>query len=841
MKSEKMPLWWAISGEEALRYLHVDASMGLSPSQVSENRARYGANTVELARPAGILSLLSDSLRQPMILLLLAIAGLSLLFGKYLEATVMAFVVLAYVAVEFLNKFRADRVMTGLKKLTAPTTRVLRNGLVTEIPGEDVVVGDVLILSPGFSIPADARLIEAGGLLVNEAALTGEAQPVPKDAGFVLPADTLLSDRINCVYAGTTVFDGEGKAVVTAVGKRTVTGQIASALQGTVREKTVLQRTMASLAKTLAILAIAVSLIIPAVGFLRGLDFQQMILTWLALTFLMIPGQPPIIIQMSLALASFRLAGKKVAVKRLQGAEALGTVTAVLTDKTGTLTENRLKLEHIVLQDGAERPPQNVPSEVRETLALSLPQYPRDPTDLALAEAFPEEARAARAPAGFEGFSRGRPWRTISYRSDGKYLHVLAGSSEELIARSGLSGAEKSRLRSIADEQASLGKRVTAIATCASASPEVSQIDPLQFVALAIIADPVRPGVREAIGLLGSAGIKTYLLTGDHPATARTVAIAVGLPGDVATGSELDKMGDGQLSSTLKKARVFARLSPAQKLRLVEVARAAGEEVAYVGDGINDAAAIQAADVGLAMGKIGTDLAKETADLVLTDDSYVHLSDAVQIGRTALENFRKGLTYYLSAKAILLSIFLVPLALGIPFPLAPIHIILVELLMDLASSTIFVTEPPEPDVMRRPPPKTSRLIHVSLARQIAVNGAGLATGILAIYLWLYYTTGDLVLAQTAAFVAWLLGHVSLALNLKQEKLPLLRQGLLANRFGALWLGGMILLATVISNLPAMFPILQTTWLSLADMVIIDVVVILSTCWIEVKKWLSLLS
>jgi Ca2+-transporting ATPase len=655
----------------------------------------------------------------------------------------------------------------------------------------------------------------------------------------VLPEDTPVANRINCVFSGTTVLDGEGKAVVTAVGESSELGKIARELRESTKGQTVLQRAMTRLAKTLAVLAIIISLLIPAIGFLRGLNFQQMVLTWLALTFLMIPGQPPIIIQMSLALASFELAHKKVVVKRLQGAESLGAVTTILTDKTGTITENRMTLEKLVLADGKEVSPGEAPENVKEMFVLSLPQYPSDPTDIAIMRAMPESEKKNREPARFEGFSRGRPWRALAYRKNGEYLHVIAGKPELLIEHSTLSGEDKQRLQEIADKLAGRGERVTALASYIDKRPETETLEGLHFLALTEIADPVRPGVKTAIQEMEDAGIKTYIVTGDHPDTAKAVGEAVGLDGNVIPGSKMEHMGEGELRNALNETHIFARLLPAQKLRLVKTLEGEGKEVAYIGDGVNDAVAIRSANVGVAMGEIGTDLAKESADLVLTDDNYIHLVDAVRIGRKAIDNFRKGLTYYLSAKAILLSIFIVPLILAIQFPFVPIQIILVELLMDLASSTIFVTESGEPNLMERPPFKIKHFITPSILPRIVEEGFGLAAGILAIYLWLYFTTGDVIMAQTAAFVAWLLGHILLALNVKQERLPLLKQGIFSNRFGVLWLAGMIALSIAITNVPAVYPILKTTSLPLSVWAAIIVIVIAATFWIEVKKWMDL--
>ena len=828
------PHWWSDPAIAILRSLQVDPDRGLSDEQVRSHRASFGANTLEEVRPAGIWALIIDGVKEPMMIVLLSIAALSFVFGKPVEAFVMIFVVVAYIAVEFINKYRSDRIMTRLRELTQPATSVLRNGKPQEIPTGEVVTGDIVLLSEGMRIPADVRLLESHGLLVNEAPLTGEALPVEKNAKAAIGEDAGIAERITSAFSGTTVVAGEGTGIVLAAGGASEFGKIAHAAQAQRKERTFIQDAMTRLAKTLAVLAIIVSLLIPLVGFLRGLDLQEMVLTWLALTFLMIPGQPPVIITLALALASFELARKNIVVKRLRGAETLGQVTTIVADKTGTITENQMRVERFILADQRDVKPPSLPQDIRDLISQCLPRYSNDPTDTAVRDA------VDGSPSGGEysilqGFSEGHPWRTLLYTSGMTARYAFAGQPERLIGGADLPPDRRQALLERLQKETDRGNRVVAFASKSDGKGDNDSLDGTTLLALAVLTDPVREGVAEAVAALSAAGITTYMVTGDHATTALTIARTVGIGTQVVRGDEVEKMDDQALAQRLASIRVFARISPSQKQRLVALLQKRGDTVAVIGDGINDAPALKSANVGIAMGEIGTDLAKEAADLVLTDDSYVHLPDAIGIGRKAIDNFRKGITYYLSAKAILLAIFLVPLALGIPFPFAPIHIILTELLMDLASSTIFVTEAAEPDVLRRPPETITHFLNSSIALRIAKNGALLVAAILAVYLWLYYGTGDVTLAQTAAFVTWLLGHILLALNLKQERLSLFKQGVFSNRFATGWLLGMVGLSVAMTSIPQLHPYLHTTGLPLPVWGVILLAIVASTSWIEVGK------
>ena len=834
LPGDELGRWWSIPLEGLLQALTIDPTRGLSQAQIGGSRASFGSNTLQELKPTRIWELILDGVKEPMMAVLLSIAALSLFFGKPAEASVMVFVVAAYISVEFINKYRSDRTMARLRELTQPMTKVLRGGRIQEIRTSDVVVGDVVILAEGVRVPADVRLVESFGLLVNEAPLTGESFPVRKNSSAEVDKDAPLAERRNCVFSGTTILAGEGKGIAMAVGSASEMGIIARQVQTQRKERTLIQDAMARLAKTLAVLAIIVSILIPAVGLLRGLGLHDMILTWLALTFLMIPGQPPVIITMSLALASFELAEKKMVVKRLRGVEILGQVTSIVTDKTGTITENRMRVDAFVSPDGEVVRPEDLDDELKRRIRLCLPRYSNDPTDRAIDVAVGGEGHE-NGYTSMTGFSEESPWRTLVYEKGLSSWAAIAGQPESLINLSTLTAQEKANLSAVLRETAKQGNRVVAFAMKEGLKGEELSTKGSRLLALAVLSDPVRPGVREAVTSLDKAGISTFLATGDYPSTASHVAGTIGIADGAFDGKDVETMDDPTLLRELSSARVFARISPSQKKRLVVLLKQRGETVAVVGDGVNDAPALKAADVGIAMGEIGTDLAKETADLVLTDDDFIHLPDAILLGRKALDNFRKGLTYYLSAKAILLSIFLVPLALGVPFPFAPIHIILTELLMDLASSTIFVTEAAEPDGLARKPQTIANFLNKTIALRILRNGLPLAVGILVMYLWLFYSTHDVVLAQSAAFVTWLLGHIMLALNLKQEKLSLLKQGVLSNRFGAFWLAGMALFSLVITAVPFVRPYLHTSSLPLDVWLIILAVAFSSTWWIEASK------
>jgi Ca2+-transporting ATPase len=521
----------------------------------------YGGNRLADTGPTSLWSLLWDSIRSPMMLLLLSIAGISLILGQFPEAIVMAFVAATYVAVHLLNKARADRTMARLREVQAPRTRVLREGQISEILTRDVVVGDLLPLQAGTRVAADGRLVSAAGLLVDESALTGESAPVRKDAGAEPAAETPLVERRTAIFGGTTVLDGLGRALVVTVGQDTELGKVAELVAATGSEPTPLQQEMDNLARVLAFVAIAISLLIPLLGLLHGSGLEQMILTWLPRTFLMVPGQPPIIIAMALALASPELTRHDVIVRRLQGAETLGAVTVLLSDKIGTMTENRMVLNSVLLPDGRQLDVGPGANEESEGLAAffglalqAMPEHTTDPTDLAVVNAAQRvEGISDKEPSQLvhqRGLSRSNAYRAMEYRQSSDRRTFLAGRPDFLLERStqhktpegvaGWSAEKRDSLKSRFQDLAATGQGIAAYAYREDGLEEGDPSD-LVFVGAAVIADPIRPEVAGAVSRLESAGIRVLMVTGDTPEAAAHVGREVGfVDGQPVTGPFLE-------------------------------------------------------------------------------------------------------------------------------------------------------------------------------------------------------------------------------------------------------------------------------------------------------------
>jgi Ca2+-transporting ATPase len=862
--------WHSRELQELIQSSGVNPETGLTDQEAGQRLATYGRNRLVEETEIRFLAILKEEITEPMILLLIAVGVLYSVLGSLADSLTIIAIITILVLVEVWNEYRAKRSIAALKKLAPPTTLVLRNGQPREVQTALLVPGDVILMKTGQRVPADARLLSAFGLEVDEASLTGESFPVAKDANAILPSETRITEQVNMVFAGTVVNRGQAKALITATGVNTEVGRVAGLAKASKEPKTPLQLSMKQLSKSLVWIALFFCVLVPVLGFLRGLQLEQMILTGLALAFAVIPEELPIIITMVLGVGAYSLSRKNALVKRLRAAETLGSVTMIATDKTGTITENKMRIEHLYFDGKTVETPSFKENE-REALktALLASDAIRDLTgDTVLtnpmAQAILEQIRQGKIDVeklrkdwvlkDELSFDSERKLASYVYQYGGSLVVLSSGAPENVLAKSTktlLKGKEveitDATRQEVADntvEMAQSGERLLAFGY--RRLPATSKMDKtdleqnLVFVGIVGFIDPPRKEVKGAIRTCQEAGIKVVMITGDHPETARAIAAQVGInSARVLTGSEISKVNDKELKRALEGTFVFARVTPEDKLRLVRLFRESGEVVAVTGDGINDAPALKEAHIGVSMGIRGTDVAKETADMVLTDDNFATIKTAVKEGRKLFGNLRKGVRYYLACKVALVASFLLPIAIGVPLPFAPIQIIVLELFMDLAASATFVAEPEESGTMTKPPvdPK-EKFMNRSMLTGIFLGALSLFAAVTTNFLLVWFQTQNLTQAQTVAFATWMLGHILLALNFRSEKEPLVKLGFFSNKVMVLWALLAVVTLIVGTSLPFVHESLKITNLNLQDWALVILVSFVATFWMELKKILQ---
>ncbi len=799
----------------------VKQARGLSEAEAEKRLQQFGPNRLVEPQRLSFLGIAKEEVTEPMILLLLVVGVVYTIFGSLQDALTIFSVIFVLVFVEIWNEYRAKKAISALSELAAPKTRVLRTGVIVEVDAEKIVPGDVLVFIQGTRIAADCKFDLSYDIQVDESVLTGESLPKEKNVG-------------DDGFAGTLILSGEGEGEAYATGRNTRLGKISVLAQKIKPPRTPLQLAMKALSKTLAWVAIFFSILIPLMGLLRfGLqDLVTLILTGLAIAFAAIPEELPIIITMILGLGSYRLSQKGFLVKKLKAAEVLGDATVILTDKTGTITENRMQVAHIF--------PSDEEAKTLDAASAALTEMSLSPTDKAVLEKAGELGVKAEfgkviRERGFESSKRTKA--VLRERNGGLWLSVV-GAPEEILRSTGSRGVFDEELRGETEK----GMRVIGVAekpvSIDEANLPFTELeDNWDFIGLISIADPPRKGVRETIATMRKAGIRTIMVTGDHPQTAAYIAKDVGIPSDtVLTGEELDHLSDEELRTNVREVSVFARTTPEHKYRLVNALHANNEVVAVTGDGVNDTLALKGADVGIAMGVKGTDAAKEAADVVLTDDNFVTIGQGVFEGRKFFDNLRKGLKYYLSCKAALISIFLLPLALGVPLPFAPIQIIVLELFMDLAASAGFVTEPAEKTIYNRAPRKPkAKFPDSKMIRDIAVSGASLFTAVMLSYFYARWQNLSTVDTQTFAFSAWIMGHIILAFVTRSEKEPLYILGPISNKVMDLWAILAFVFLLIAVSVPSLGLQLKLSTLTASQFALIFVFALIAIAWQEIAK------
>ncbi|MBS0366526.1 MAG: cation-translocating P-type ATPase [Proteobacteria bacterium] len=849
-----------VSGHGRSVPLDLSGFMGLDDQVARERLAADGPNELPSGKPRHAVQIGLEVARQPMFVLLVAAGSLYLLMGELADALVLLGFVFVVMGITFVQERRTERALDALRDLASPRALVVRMGRRIGIAGRDVVRGDIVLLGEGDRVPADAILRRSTNLSVDESLLTGESAPVrkqPSDGARQLGSPG--GDDLPSLFSGTLIASGQGIAEVIATGVRSVLGGIGATLQEIEPEPTPLQQETARIVRALAILGlIACALVVVGYGVSRGGTWQvwkEGLLAGIAMAMALLPEEFPVILTVFLALGAWRISRSHVLARRMPVVEALGAATVLCVDKTGTLTQNRMTLSALATEAAVIDAPDTASAatvEARRLLQAAVLASRRegfDPMDRALFTArdrlLPQASMTDRDwvmideyPLTHELLAVSHVWR----RNSDEPLQIASkGAPEAIAGLCHLSPARRARLDAQVNQLASRGLRVLAVAQTQLAPAELpaqqSQLE-LEFLGLVGFDDPLRPDVPVAVAECRAAGIKVIMITGDNPATARSIARQAGLAHSelVITGSELGGMPGRELARRIRDTGIFARVSPHQKLRIVEALKANGEVVAMTGDGVNDAPALKAAHIGIAMGGRGTDVAREAASLVLVEDDFSSIVAAVKLGRRIYDNIRKAITFVVAVHVPIAGLSIAPVLVpGWPLLLLPVHIAFLELIIDPSCSLIYEAEQPEDDVMRRPPRNPLQRLFsprtVGLAVMQGLSVLVVCLGIVSLARPVHGPDG----ARALAFTALVSSFLTLILVNRSSSRSLLRMMRVPNP--AMWwvLGGTAAALAAILTLPALQGLFSFAPLHATDLILSMVGGFVSLLWFEALK------
>jgi Ca2+-transporting ATPase len=857
--------WHALPPAEVAAALATDAGRGLAPAEAAARLARVGPNRLRTVPGPSLLARLARQVNDPLIGVLLAAAVIAGALGEWIDAVAIVAIVALNAALSLVQEERAERALRALQQLAAPAARVVRDGVTRTLPAAEVVPGDLLEVEAGDRLAADARLVEAYALTVDEATLTGESLPVEKEAAAVLPAETPLAERVTMLYAGTLVTTGHGRALVTATGMSTELGRLAGLVQAGGLETTPLQRRLSQVGRWLVYVALGVCAAIFGLGLARGIDPAEMFLTAVSLAVAAVPEGLPAVVTLVLALGTQRLARRRAIVRRLPAVETLGSTTVICSDKTGTLTQNVMSVRAVwwpgaapaafptALEAGGQRVLRAavLASTARLERAAGVDGAARgigDPTEVALLRAA-EAAGIALEPAAHGlrlvhvlPFDSGRRRMTRLFAPESVdggvplsgLVAYVKGAPDRVLAICtrarradgtvvALDPALAAAARAVNDQLAEDGLRVLAVAERPD-SPlgDIDEVEAdLTLLGLVGLQDPPRPEAAAAVAACRAAGIRPVMITGDQPRTARVIGRELGLlqPEDwVVTGAELDALDDVALQEALPRISAYARVSGEHKLRIVRAWRRRGEVVAMTGDGVNDAPALREADIGIAMGITGTDVTKEAGDIVLADDNFATIVAAVEEGRAIADNIRKVLRFLLSCNAAEIGVMIAAVLLNLPLPLLAVQILWMNLVTDGLPALALGAEPPERDVMRRPPVRPGApLLRRAAIRDLLIEAALMVLATLAALLLALAGGLPVETARTMAFTTLVLAQLWQAFNCRSEVEPLLRLGIGSNPRLLQAVGLAVLLQLGVVYLPPAWPIFHTEPLAPAQL------------------------
>ncbi|HET7421277.1 MAG TPA: cation-transporting P-type ATPase [Candidatus Dormibacteraeota bacterium] len=806
------------------------AEPGLTSDQAAQLLAEFGPNQlVPAAERHGSLHLLWHSVRDPMVLLLVVAAVVYLTTGDIADAAVTGVALIPIAAVGFVLERRSQQALDRLRALTAPSATVLRDGEYRQVPAAGIVPGDVVSVREGDVVVADARLIEAANVVADESALTGESMPVEKSV-----------DQDSGILAGTTLVAGRGVALVTSTGGHTEYGRIGRLVAEVKQPPTPLERLVRRFTSRLLLVALVFCLFVALVELARGRGLAAALIAAVSLAIAAVPEEFPMVYTLYLALGAWRLARRNALVRRLAGVEGLGAASVICSDKTGTLTSGRPAIAAVVPL--ADEPVEHGELELLEAALLAADPKPFDPLDIAIAERARELGIevAPRKIVRDYGFDPKARYMSHVWSSDGVFEVAAKGALEGILERSHAHAPARAKAEAVNARLADQGMRVLAVAHGRLSRLGHGRHDDeehLRFRGLVAFADPLRPGVREAVAECRAAGIRVIMITGDHPATARALAVALEIPEAevVATGADLEGAPE-RIAETVRKASVFARIRPEQKYALVGELKRQHGIVAMTGDGINDAPALREADIGVAMGRRGTEVAREAATLVLLDDNFATIVAAVREGRRIFANLRTAFGYLVAFHVpLLLVAFVVPL-LGAPLLLLPVHLVLLELFIHPAVSLVFEESPGAPDLMRRPPRPASEFL---LPRQALLRGVAegvlLSAAVIGLYVGRLASGEGEGEARATAFVTLLVGQMLLLLIERTRPRLLWRGAADLGRASRVVIGGAIILILLALYLPPLAEVLKLQPLTPLEWGIALGAASAATLWAEVVK------
>ncbi len=830
--------WYSIPVEETLEQTG-SKQEGLDDATVQQKLAEHGKNELKAKKKKSPLVIFLRQFLDVMILVLIVAAIVSSFIGEFSDTIVIIVIILLNAVIGFVQEYRAEKAMDALKKMAAPSSHVIRNGKEVELPSIELVPGDIILLQEGNSVPADIRLSESESIKINEASLTGESNAVDKITDTLEDNDLPLGDRVNMAYKGTQIISGHGKGIVVATGMQTELGKIAGMLEEA-ESTTPLQKRLAQFSRKLTIIIIILCIALFLIGYLRGEEVNRMLLTAISLGVAAIPEALPAVVTISLALGARRMMKRQVLIRKLYAVETLGSVTYICTDKTGTLTKNEMAVQEIWVDDENNKEELLLAMSLNHTTKKTEGELTGDPTETAMVKYAKEQKNYKQVKE--IPFDSNRKAMTTIHERDGKYWVITKGAAE-VIARMNKETTLKETIKKQEERMAQEGMRIIGFAgkeidkLPGEISPENIEKD-LGFIGLVGLIDPPREEAKQAIAECKAAGIVPVMITGDHPLTAASIAKQIGIIDSddqkVITGKEMEGRDKEKLKQEIEQIRVYARVSPEQKLKIVEALQERNQFVSMTGDGVNDAPALKKANIGVAMGITGTDVTKEAAHMILLDDNFATIIKAVKEGRRIYDNIRKFIKYILTGNtAEIWTIFLAPL-IGLPIPLLPVHILWVNLVTDGLPALALAAEASEKDTMTRPPRHPDESIFAK-GLGIHVLWVGIFIGVLTIATQWFAIKASDTHWQTMVFTVLCFCQLWHVMAIRSETRSLFKLGLLSNKSLLFAVLGTVLLQLAVIYIPFLNTFFHTQPLTFTELLIVIAVSALVFVVVEIEK------